>query len=270
MVITSITQRDIALDFQPRTKWPNAFPAFAWRGQLITAFHRTQSVVIDLYELKRGTLIECLVSCYPDLGLCELARLSANLKTVWPESYQEIRDGLFRAYDLRWSERLEDTLNLIATTPLKFQEWADGKKLGARDFSPLLALANPKEFSPFLFAMADLEATRSEGVRILENGVELFMMGRPLNDLLPTQKNGGEYLRLLEKWRRPKALGSDEQWKQEISKWPWPSHVQAQWQRFGDQSGLEIKLRATSREDLLKKLQQMNSISDNWQDRIEQ
>jgi hypothetical protein len=270
MLMTSITQRDISLDFQPRRKWPKAFPAFAWRGQLLTAFERTQSVVIDLFELRRGTLTECLVSCYPELGLSELARLSANLKTVWPETYQEIREGFFRAYDLKWCERLEETLNALSMTPLKFQEWVDNKKLGGRDLSPLLSLPNVKEFSAFLFALSDLECTRSEGVKILENGVELFLMGEPLNDLLPQQKSGSEYLRLLEKRRRPQAGTTDENWKSEVAKWPWPAHVQAQWQRFGDQAGLEIKLRATSPQDLQNKLRQMNSIGDSWHARLEQ
>lgn len=270
MLMTSITQRDIGLDFQPRRKWPNAFPAFAWRGQLLTAFERTQSVVIDLFELHRGTLADCLVSCYPELGLAELARLSANLKAVWPDIYQEIREGFFRAYDLKWCERLEETLNALAMTPLQFQEWGDDKKLGARDLSPLLALPTIKDFSPFLLALSQLNCTRSEGVRILESGVELFLMGHPLEALLPRQKSGAEHLRALEQWRRPQAATKDEDWKSEVADWPWPAHVQAQWQRFGDQAGLEIKLRATSPEDLQKKLRQMNSIGDNWHARLEQ
>ncbi len=270
MVMTSITQRDIALDFQPRKAWPTAFPAFAWCGQLLTGFQRTESVVIDLFELRRGTLVECLVSCYPELGLAELARLTTNLHNVWPETYLEIRDDLFRAYGLKRSERLDDTLKALAFLPLKFQEWVDVKKLGARDLSPLLALKSPKEFAPFLQAMVELELSRADGVKVLEMGAELFMMGRSLNEILPTQKNGEQYLRQLEKWRKPNTLGSDEQWKEDVTKWPWPSQVQAQWQRFGDQAGLEIKMRATSPEDLHKKLQQMSSIGDNWQVRRDQ
>lgn len=270
MVITSITQRDIGLDFQPRKGWPEAFPAFAWRGQLLTGFTRTESVVIDLFELRQGTLIECLLSCYPELGLAELARLSTNLHSVWPETFLDIREGLYRAYGLKWSERLEDTFKVLSQLPLKFQEWVDVKKLGARDLSPLLALDDAKTFTPFLQALADLEISRHEGVKALELGTELFLMGRPLNDILPTQKNGTVYLRQLEKWRKPNALQGDEQWQEEVTKWPWPAHVQAQWQRFGDQSGLEIKIRTTSPEDFHKKLKQMSSIGDNWNDRREQ
>lgn len=270
MPISSITQCDRDLDFQPRKSWPAPFPAFAWKGQLICAFERQTGAVTDLFEAQKSGLLESLHSCHPELGLSELARLARSLSHTWPETYLELREGFFAGYGLRWSERLEQTLAALLQTPAVFQNWVDEKKISPRDLSPLLALTGLTEFNPFLTALPSIEIGRSEGVRALEIGVELFLMGRPLNDLLPTQSHGSAYLRQLEKWRRPQGAESDEQWKQDVSRWPWPSQVQAQWQRFGDTAGLEIKIRTTSPEDFHKKLERLISIGDTWNARTEQ
>jgi hypothetical protein len=115
--------------------------------------------------------------------------------------------------------------------------------------------------------LARLDLSRSEGVRAMELGAELFMMGRPLNDILPSGDDGAAYLKRLEKWRRPNSLGRDEQWRETVKQWPWPSQVQGKWQRFGDQSGLEVNIRSTSPEDFHRKLERLLSIGDAWNER---
>ena len=57
-----------------------------------------------------------------------------------------------------------------------------------------------------------LPFSKSEGVRALELGVELFLLDRPLNDLLPNSDNAGAYLNRLERCAArapppPTALG---------------------------------------------------------------
>lgn len=269
MDISSITQCDKDLDFQPRAEWPTALPALAWKGQLLTGFSRTAGVAIDLFHVHRAPLLESLKACHKDLGLAEVARLSARLEKVWPETFQELKSGFLQEYGLRAGDRLEQTLKRLARTPPEFQDWVDVKKCGARELAPLLALPAPGEFDPFLRALTSMGFSRSEGARALELGCDLFLMGRPLNDILPAQNEGAAYLRQLEKWRRPNMNITDEQWRETVSQWPWPAQVQASWQRFGDQSGLEIKLRATSPQDLNKKLERMRSIGDSWHDRVE-
>lgn len=269
MDIASISQCDKDLDFQPRSVWPAAMPALAWKGQLLGGFSRSIGAAVDLFEIHRAPLLESLKACYPELGLAEIARLSRRLAKVWPETFQELRSGFFLEYGLRGGERLEQTLEMLVQAPPEFQEWVDAKKCGPRDLSPLLALKDMPAFSPFLSAMTTIGLSRAEGARALELGVELFLMGRPLSDILPTQDSGVQYLRQLEKWRRPETLSGDEQWRDTVSRWPWPAQVQASWQRFGDQSGLEVKLRATSPQDFNKKLERMLSIGDTWNDRTE-
>jgi len=267
MQTVSIAHCAKSLDFRPTRQWPEALPAFAWRGQLICAFSREQGEALDLFEVQRATLIGALKATHPELGLAELARLSAALEQTWPETFQEIRNGLFQEYSLRWSERLAQTLSLLKDTPPRFQDWVDEKHAGPRDLSVLLALPRPLEFYPFLEAMTQLELSRNDGVRALELGAELFLMGRPLNDILPSTDRGPAYLRQLEKWRRPNSLAGDDLWRETVRQWPWPSQVQGKWQRFGDQAGLEINIRSTSPEDLHKKLERLLSIGNTWHDR---
>ncbi len=222
---------------------------------------------MDLFETQRASLVDAIKASHPELTLSELARLAFALETTWPDLYLEVREHLFQEFSFRWSERLESTLQILRATPLAFQNWVSEKDLGPRELSVLLALPSVPAFHPFLNAMTEIPLSRSEGTRVLETGAELFMTGRPLNDLLPSGSDGPAYLRQLEKWRRPQSLGMDDQWRETVKLWPWPSQVQGKWQRFGDQSGLDVNIRSTSAEDFRKKLKTLLSIGDTWHDR---
>jgi hypothetical protein len=232
----------------------------------VCGFERRTGIAIDVFDNGHAGVLETLKACYPELGLSEIARLSFKLeKFLSADAYVEIRDNFFRAYDLKWNDRLGELLTLLRLAPVEFQDWVDEKGVSPRDLSPLLALnSSVTEFHAFLRAMTELRFSRSEGVRALELGAELFLMGRPLNDLLPSGGDPVKYLRQLEEWRRPNAIASDREMGEDVERWPWPSQVQGQWQRFGDQSGLEVKIRSTSPEDFNKKLERLLSIGNTW------
>jgi hypothetical protein len=234
----------------------------AWKGQLLTGFERREGRAIDLFVENGCSWIAAVKACYPELGLSELARLIAALEASDATIARQLSTGLCAEYGLRWCERLQATMKVLTGTSEDFQEFVDTKKLSARDLAPLLALADAPAFAPFLSALAKLPLSKSEVVRALELGVELLLLDHPLTDLLPTDPE--KYLQRLEKWRRPGSLGRDENWAETVQRWPWPSQVQGQWQRFGDQSGLEIRIRTTSPGDFAQKLQRLNDIRDNW------
>jgi hypothetical protein len=261
MTIHSIMQCDRRLDFHPRRDWPRALPALAWQGLLLTGFERTEGQVLDLWENGRCPWLEAVKAAHPELGLGELSRLQARLIQTRPELAKEFNDGLLAEYGLRWCERLQETMQALASTPLEFQNWVDEKGLAARDLSPLLAVG--VDVAPFLMELPRLGLSKSQGVQALEWFVELLMMGQPLNDLMPST-DGAAYLRRLEQWRKPAAADHDQRRQRQVAEWPWPAHVQGQWQRFGDQSGLEIKIRATSPQDLHKKLERLGAIQETW------
>lgn len=264
MSLRPISQCDKALDFQPRSSWPDALPAISWKGQLLCGFSRSGGAAVDLFELNGSNFVDALKACQPELGLAEWARLSHRLSALWPDLYMDFREVMFSLYGLKWSDRLDQMLRVLQSTPLTFQNWVDEKKFGLRDLVPLLALPNVREFEPFLSAISGVMLSKFEGARALEFGVELFLMDRPLNDLLPTSDNGGLWLRRLEQWRKPISTSRDDEQRREVSQWPWPSQVQAQWSRVGDEAGLEIKIRTTSPDDLEKKLQKLSVIPESW------
>jgi len=236
----------------------------AWQGLLLTGFDRRIGEALDLFESSHATFMEAITACYPELHFCELSRLFANLKRARPELAQELTANLFAAYGLRWCERLSDTVNAILQTPVAFQKSVDEKKWGTRDLAPLLALKSPGEITPFLTALSEMPLGKSQAVQALEWVIELYLLGRPLNDLMPADHDGDAYMRRLKQWRKPVSVNSDEQWTRTVGQWPWPAHVQGRWQRFGDQAGLEIKIQTTSPQDFHKKLERLISIRDAW------
>ena len=258
MTLTPILHCDKSLGFQPRAKWSPILPAFAWRGVLLCGFERTDGHAVELSADSRYNWVDAFTACHTQLGLGELARLSPLLS-------DENRSAVFEFYGLRWSDRLSETLAWLARAPLQFQNWVDEKKLGARDLAPLLALPEQNAFATTLLGLMALSLSKSQAVRALENIVDLHLMGKPLNELLPKAgQNTDSYLQQLETWRRPRTAESDQSWQEEVSRWPWPAQVQGEWRRQGDQAGLEVKLRAVSPLDLKKKLERLNSIGENW------
>jgi hypothetical protein len=238
-------------------------PAVAWRGLLLCGFERdTRGEVVELDE--NCHFIEALRGCHPELGLAELARLTGRIEAARPDLWREIQMQLFSAYGLRRSERLAETLTALRRTPISFQAWVDEKKLAPRELAPLLALEQPETFDRFLNALAELMPSRQDGARALELGVELHLLGRPLSDLLPSSGEIATFLPKLESWRRPLSSGRDEVRRGQVARWPWPSQVEGQWRRFGDECGLEIKIRTTSPQDFLKKLERLDAIRETW------
>lgn len=249
-----------------------------WQGLLLAGFDRAplgagvgagltagvDAEALDLWESRRCTWLEALVACHPVLGLGELARLFFQLEKSRPELAREFATSLFAAYGLRSSDRMLETLRRLFECPLKFQNLVDDKKFGVRDLAPLLAVKDVGEIALFLNALCDLELSKSLATQALELVIELYLLGRPLNDLLPTSNDGGAYVERLLAWRRPKSSLSDEQWSQTVSQWPWPAQVHGSWQRFGDQTGIEIKIRTTSPQDLDKKLERLSAIPETW------
>lgn len=263
MTLTPIAQCDKALDFKPRSPWNPVLPAYAWQDVLLCGFERERGEAVDLWRYGQIRFTAAFTACHPTLGLGELARLRQLLVQRLPE-WSEDAD-LYAFYGFRWSDRLSETLSWLESADRAFQDWVDEKKLGPRDLAPLLTLPSSPALNEFLEIFRTLPLSKSQATRALENIVDIHLMGRPLKDLLPvTGESAENYLSLLEVTRRPMTAAGDERWRSEVSRWPWPSQVQAEWRRQGDQAGLEIKLRATSPQDFRKKLERLNQIGEDW------
>jgi hypothetical protein len=276
----AIAQCDKDLDFKPRRAWPAALPAFAWQNQLLTGFERVEGNALDLSARGGCSLREVFRSCYSDLQLAELARLVQR----WQQWQNSQRQPTLEATELAqltegsgwgWSERLRTTLAYIVETPAAFQNWIDDKKVGPRDLSPLLAVETEKlpALYPFLEKVVELPLSKMEGCQALEWGVELWLLGKPLAELLPspasssaeTDKRQAEsYLKRLRSLRLPVSMASDEEWRKRVVQFPWPSRVHGTWARWGDQTGLEIRLRAHSPGELTTQIEKLRAVSAAW------
>ncbi len=261
MILKPISQCSKVLDFSPRRSWPPVFPALAWKGQLVCAFEREDGEAVDVSE---HLFLDVWKACHPELGLGEIARLVDCVRRMNGEFFVEIGSGLLALYGLRLNDRLGLVLEALAKCPREFQNWVDDKKMSARDLAPLLAVDDLSLLTPFLTELPRLQISKFEGAWALELFIELYLLGRPLNDLLPPSANGSLYVRRLEQWRKPGSHEGDEEWRRRVGQWPWPAQVQAEWQRFGDQAGLEIKIRTTSPDDFQKKLERLAEIPDTW------
>jgi hypothetical protein len=263
-IFRQIAQCDKKFDFQPSSTWPKALPVYCWKGIQLNAWSRQDEFAIDLFELNGSNFHDSVYAAYPTAGLAELARMHSVLQEYFLALLIDTAEPLFSLYSLRWCERLQMTLKALVQTDRAFQDWVDQKRVGTRELSPLLAVPNIKAFDPILVHLIKLNGTKTQVLQALELMTELNLMGHDLSDVAPTENNLSSYIERLEKWRRPLTSKSDEGWREQVSRWPWPAQVQGQWLRFGDQAGLEIKMRTTSPQDFHKKLERLLSIRESW------
>jgi hypothetical protein len=250
------------LDFQPRSPWPASLPVFAWQGALLCGFERAEGLAVDLTDDPAASFAAAFTACHPRLGVGELARLYPLLQNHFSGAQA---DEVIQFYGLRPSELLRQTFDHIRRLPMDMQNWIDDKKMGPRDLAPLLAWPVTEDTTRFLSEFIKIQLSKSAAAHALETAIDLHLMGHPLADLLPQPLDTVEaYLQNLDGRRRPRTTALDREWQAEVQKWPWPAQVQAQWRRWGDTAGLEIKLRATSAQDLKKKLDRLNSIGESW------
>ncbi len=251
--------------------WPEAWPHFAWGSWLLTAPSEVNTGggrVIDLKEGFKGPLElhQALLSCKPKLSLLDLARL-----------WQQSQEDPSLAQDLNWTElvnhcglrsgeSLTQVLESLLKTPASFQTWSEEKQLAPRDLNLLLSFESEKDKSPdlvktwenLLDKLAETSTSKSTGVKIMELGGELLLMGKQLPSW--SHESPEHFARDLERVRFPLSHQSLEAKNQELKQWAWPSRSSGRWLRQGDELLMEIKILAPHGEELKKRLDQMKSL----------
>lgn len=245
-------------NFSPQSPWPEALPAYSWQGQVLAGFkHPTSSKTVVLSATK---LSEALKACYPSLSLSELARLALRLKKSCTET--DLAE-IFQIYGQRYHSGLFDICEKIATSPMSFQNWAAERKLSPKDLSPL-KLIEPATLTPFLEALATKKASSSTGKKIIEWGIEVFLIEESLEAILsPSEQSAEDWLTVLKSRRYPKSTERDQSQTNKLHNLRWPKGIRGSWQRSGDQTHLNISLNISSTQDFEDKLQQLQKISQN-------
>lgn len=238
--------------YQPSPK--NLVP-IAWGNYLLTGCEPNGSVVSLPAESNFTAIVR---EIYPELSFVELSRLRQNLRqlnfSIWGE--------ILESYQLLASESVELTADALDATPESFRIWAHEKKLMPRDLAPL-RLPIPKEFDDVLRGIAESRATRQEGCQILELSAELFLGGTSILDIRQ-HSSSEKWLAHLKKLRFPRTSRADEEMRQKIKSLNWPPHVDAEWLRRGDQTGLQIKFFAATEAELTRRLEGIKGIKHVW------
>jgi hypothetical protein len=256
MQFCQISQCTKNLEFTKYRKWPSPLPAIAWKKHLLCGFERFDGQVIDM----DCDLSELLKSIYVELSLTELAQLSALKPGLIS---QEDFDSILKAYALKSNSDLQSILQILPQTPPEFQDFVHHKKIGPRELSPLRAVPILADIAELLISIAVSPLSKSQAVVILEMTIDLYLMGRPLSDLIKGDDERAEaWLERISGHRLPLTKKTDQEFTLKTSAFSWPSHVKAEWVRKGDQSGLQISLFATSQLDFRKKLLGINKIND--------
>lgn len=241
-------------------------PRIFWRHHDLTLIKGTtpcpECPKVDLSHL---TLPDALIHFFPQLKLSELGRLSHFWKDLQEQVQSSEADltleAVFKHYGLRWTENLNKTLSALRATPQAFQTWVDQRQLSPHELSPLLSISAFENLQMFLSALGQSMATRQAGSKILELGIELFLMDRATEaEVLPKDNEDAvQWSQRLTKLRYPNTVLSDETHSEKLKNLSLPKEVKASWVRFGDRSGVELKVFSTSSDDLKQKLEKLIS-----------
>lgn len=221
MKMLKVSQCKKNFDFGPKAPWPQNLPAFSWGEELLCDFGAPEGkAVVDL-KTPEAELSLVFADIHKNLSLAELSHI---LKA-------EILDEtgftlLLEKNALRASESLNDLLKKLNLTPAAFQNWTIDKKLGAKELFILKALVSVSEVDSLLKTFSERNPSRQVGIQILENAIELFLMGHNLATLI-TEGSCEEWCDSLEKTRHPMMTSRIKEKQMSLATLPWPKFMNA-------------------------------------------
>ncbi|MYE07740.1 MAG: hypothetical protein F4X95_03195, partial [Oligoflexia bacterium] len=74
MNLTSTSECEKSLDFQPEKSWPNNWPPFAWENKLISGFSCKNQHVLN-FSSAEVNFLHLFHTCHPQLNFSELGRI---------------------------------------------------------------------------------------------------------------------------------------------------------------------------------------------------
>lgn len=264
--LCAMSQCDSGLDFSPQTKWPTGLPAVAVNQVVLAGF--SQDVVFNhqINFTEADQISSLFRSLYFELNFAELVRLIEKAKNYswFPLS------SVIAKFGWQPTEHFFQIIEKFKATPAGFQSWCAEKKVAPQDLSPLLSAQNLD--LKFLFLdILNLQLSKSMGIKALELGIELMLMGQKpehlqstflLNFISKEQTQGEAWLDALKQLRYPETYKRDQAEAQKWASLPWPGTSQAKWTRMGDRGGIELKLFVSHPTDLKKYLQSLSRVQD--------
>ncbi len=276
--LISTTRCDASLSFSPLTLWPQGLPAVSINKVLIAGFGQQLALNYQIpIENSASAIADLFRSLYSDLSFSELAALQ---KLSAPFVWLPI-DLIVQKFGFQYNDSFIKVCQVLQSAPENFQKWCAEKKVGPQDLMPLLSYTdNTNSLNVLFIEIINLQLSKALGVKALELGIELLMMGTETEKLSSqnlfnanqntqqnTQqnkdKNPGElWLESLTWLRYPETKARDEERRLQMNQLPWPGHSQARWVRQGDKAGIELKLFVTQPSDLKKYLNSLQTVQD--------
>lgn len=203
---------------------------------------------------------QALKLVHPSLEFSEFLRLIATLMPL-QVSQNEI-SSVADEYSYSLSDGVLSLASLFNDLPKEFQIWCDHKKLKFSDLRPLLRV-RPLDISPYLQALSQTSASKSQGTEILELLVDL--LGVLKSERFMNEKNPDVWFLELRKLAHPTTVAKDDERANKVRKFSWPVQTKGSWMRWGDQAGLSIQIQSSSPKDLEKKLEELKRICGEWE-----
>ncbi len=241
-------------------------PAVAINNVVVAGFEQELVFNHQLDPANGDGISQLIRSLYFELTFAELARL---LEKSRPHSWFP-RAQVVAKFGWQPSDHFEAIAEAFLKTPVGFQSWCAEKKVGPLDLAPLVS-AQGLNLKLLFKDILDLRMSKSIGVKVLELGVELLMMGQSPEDvhssrlltMIPAQIPAPDtFLEALKQLRYPETYKRDQQTAEKWTSLPWPGTSQAQWTRQGDRGGIELKLFVSQPSDLKKYLQSLSRVQE--------
>ncbi|MDE0118956.1 MAG: hypothetical protein OXM55_02980 [Bdellovibrionales bacterium] len=261
MNLTTYDECEKYLDFQPEKPWPNNWPPFSWENKLVSGFtHSYKNQYVLNFSSTDVNFLHLFHTCHPQLNFSELGRIilgwSNREKNIC--SWQEF----FSLYGFHQNtESLVQQLKIFTSTPVSFQAWVNKKAIHLSELRILNSLEDMKQIHFIFEWIAEQSPSHSQGIKILELGVELFLMSLDPDKILKSYFSPEKVIQEMEKKRNPLSSSQDQVNKNNLKKVIWPSQVSTQWQRRGDTTGLEIKIWCRNQKEWEEKIHRVNQLS---------
>ena len=227
-----------------KSQLPPTWPQVAWQG---LGLHTNSSspFFLDLTHLALGEVFKGLC---PQPGYQDLKALRLVTKQIENRLGQPLWSDVQLGMGLPQEAYVQTLLDWLMGAPDEFLVWCDRRGLKWGHLRPL-TLVSPKE--PWLQALAAINPTLQQGQQLIELAVELRLM--KVGEVGPEpEEDATSWEARLRALRYPVSQAQLQKKQDQVAQTPWPPGFQGRWVRRGDQQALELKLAATSPQELRK------------------
>lgn len=251
--------------------------AFGWKDLQITNFNSINPTYVDLSLVPQNSFLDSFNDFYPKLSIVELSKLYFICSSA--HSHKNLLNSDFfieilKKQNIRLDQSLIEVFQLMSTLHLDFLEWLHEKNVSAQELYVLKSLADTANLKQILEQIAQSQASRSEGIQILELAVELksliktdFQTELQSNEnkieKLPSE-NASQWLKRLKILRYPMRAAQIQKQQSKLEAMAIPKFLNARLIENQDKLLTEIKFQFHNPLELKKNLEALERVYNNF------